>query len=208
VKEIQFHPYLHYLPFHFPTTQHHGPCKEDGCYDAWDHLPEEIVSLIAVKVAKTSEALLKDLRSLRLCNKAMKRASSSHTVANRFNLEHHYQTTDWGADYLQTIEWLQGAYNGGAFFVKGMGGICMGQPGGAAFLTQAEEEGDLQASYMLAVLKYYKHDATDDVFNHILHVYGDVTLVRRSKHGGGWTTRTTTRMTHALWVFATEFYMG
>jgi hypothetical protein len=29
---------------------------------------------------------------------------------------------------------------------------------------------------MLAVLKYYKHDTTDDVFNHIQCVYGEVTF--------------------------------
>jgi hypothetical protein len=90
MKEIQFHPYLHYLPFHFPTTQHHGPCEEDGCRRRLDRLPEEIVSLIAVKVAETLEAPLEDLHTLRLCNKAMKRASSSHAVTNRFNLEHRY----------------------------------------------------------------------------------------------------------------------
>jgi hypothetical protein len=88
-----------------------------------------------------------------------------------------------------------------------MGNICIAQPGGAALLTRAEEEGDLQASYMLAILKYYKHGTTDDVFNHIRHVYGEVTLVRRSEHGGGQTMRTMTRMMHTLWVFATEFQM-
>jgi hypothetical protein len=56
----------------------------------WDHLPEEIISLIAVKVAETLEDPLEDLLSLRLCNKATKRATLSRAVANRFNLEHHY----------------------------------------------------------------------------------------------------------------------
>jgi hypothetical protein len=143
---------------------------------AWDRLLEEIISLIAVKVAETSEAPLEDLRSLRLCNKATKRASTSRVVTNRFNLELHYQTMDRGADYLQTIDWLQGANNGGALFVKGMGDICTGRPSGAALLARAEEEGDLQASYVLAVLKYYKHGATNDVFNHIRHIYGEVTF--------------------------------
>jgi hypothetical protein len=106
----------------------------------------------------------------------MKRASSSRAIANPFNLEHHYQITDWGADYLQTIDWLQGANNGGALFIKGMSEICKGWPGGAALLAQAEEEGDLQASYVLAILKYYKHSAIDDVFNHIRYVYGEVTF--------------------------------
>jgi hypothetical protein len=55
-----------------------------------DRLPEEIVSLIAVKVAETLEAPLEDLHTLRLCNKAMKRASSSHGITNRFNLKHRY----------------------------------------------------------------------------------------------------------------------
>jgi hypothetical protein len=76
---------LHYLSFHFPTAQHHRACKEDDG-DVWDRLLEEIISLITVKVAKT--APLEDLRSLRLCNKAIKRVSRA--VTNRFNLEHHY----------------------------------------------------------------------------------------------------------------------
>jgi hypothetical protein len=62
--------------------------------DASDRLPEEIVSLIAVKVADTSEAPLKDLHSLWLCNKVMKLASSSRAISNHFNLEHHYHTMD------------------------------------------------------------------------------------------------------------------
>jgi hypothetical protein len=157
------------------------PTKRMATGGAWDRLPEEIVSLIAVKVVETSEAPLEDLRSLRLCNKAMKRASSSHAITNRFNLKHHYQSMVWeGANalvtYLQTIDWLQGANNGGTLFVKGMGDICMGRPGGVALLARAEEEGDLQASYVLAILKYYKHGATDDVFNHIRLIYGEVTF--------------------------------
>jgi hypothetical protein len=63
---------------------------------AWDHLLEEIVTMIAVKVAESLEAPLEDLRSLRLCNKVMKRACSSHIIANRFNLENHYRSTVWG----------------------------------------------------------------------------------------------------------------
>jgi hypothetical protein len=153
------------------------PTRRMAADGAWDHLPEEIASLIA----ETSEAPLEDLRSLRLCNKAMKRASSSRAITNRFNLKHHYQSMVWeDADalntYLQTIDWLQGANNGGALFVKGMDDICTGWPGGAALLERAEEEADLQASYVLAVLKYYKHGATDDVFNHFRHIYGEVTF--------------------------------
>jgi hypothetical protein len=29
---------------------------------------------------------------------------------------------------------------------------------------------------VLAILKYYKHGATDNVFNHIRHVYGEITF--------------------------------
>jgi hypothetical protein len=58
----------------------------------WDCLPEEIVSLITVKVAETLEDPLEGLHSLRLCNKAMKRTTSSRTIFNRFNLVHHYQS--------------------------------------------------------------------------------------------------------------------
>jgi hypothetical protein len=67
------------------------PVKRKAVGIAWDRFPEEIIFLIIVKVAKTSEAPLEDLHSLRLCNKATKRASSSRAITNRFNLEHHYQ---------------------------------------------------------------------------------------------------------------------
>jgi hypothetical protein len=80
-----------------------------------------------------------------------------------------------GADvlnaYLQTIDWLQVVNNGGALFVKGMADICTGRTGGATLPTRAEEERDLQAFYVLSIPKYYKHGATDDVLNHIRHVY-------------------------------------
>jgi hypothetical protein len=45
-----------------------------------------------------------------------------------------------------------------------------------ALLAWAEEEGDLQASYVMAILKYYKHGVTDDVFNHIRRVYSEITF--------------------------------
>jgi hypothetical protein len=66
------------------------PVKRVAAGGTWDHLPKEIISMITVKVAETSEAPLEDLHSLRLCNKAMKRTCSSHAVTNRFNLENHY----------------------------------------------------------------------------------------------------------------------
>jgi hypothetical protein len=102
----------------------------------------------------------------------------SHVVTNRFILEHHYQSKVWGgADalnaYLQTIGWLQGANTGGALFVKGMADICMCWASGVALLTWAEEEGDLKVSYVMSVLKYYKHGATNNVFIHIQRVYGE-----------------------------------
>jgi hypothetical protein len=77
---------------------------------------------------------------------------------------------------VQTIDWLQDANNGQALFVKGLADLCTAQPGGVALLARAEEEGDLQASYALAIIKYYKHDVTDDVFNHIWHVYSENTF--------------------------------
>jgi hypothetical protein len=64
--------------------------KRMAADDAWDRLQEQIISLIAVKVVETSEALLKELHSLRLCNKATKRVSTSRAVVNLFNLMHHY----------------------------------------------------------------------------------------------------------------------
>jgi hypothetical protein len=98
---------------------------------AWDRLPEEFLSLITVKVGETLEDLLEDLHSLLLCNKAMKRETSSCAVTNLFNLDHHYQSKVWGGvdalnRYLQTIDLSQGVNNGEALFVKGMADICTG----------------------------------------------------------------------------------
>jgi hypothetical protein len=156
------------------------PAKRMDVGGAWNRLPEEIVSLITVKVAKTSEDPLQDLRSLWLCNKATKGASSSCVIANRFNLEHHFMNRVWGEDdmyeYYQTLDWLQGVNNIRALFINVMSNICMGRPGSAALLARPEEEGDLQVSYVLAVIKYYKHGLTDDVFNHIQRVYGMITF--------------------------------
>jgi hypothetical protein len=67
-----------------------------------------------------------------------------------------------------------------------MADICTGRPGGVTLLARAEEEGDLQVSYALVVLKYYKNDATDDVSNHIRRVYGEVTF--GSQVGTWWWT--------------------
>jgi hypothetical protein len=108
------------------------PAKRMVVGGTWDRLPEEVVSLIAIKVVKTSEDPLEDLCSQRLCNKATKRATSSRTVANRFNLEQHYQSKVWGGggnalnSYLQILDWLKGVNNGGTLFVKGMDDICTG----------------------------------------------------------------------------------
>jgi hypothetical protein len=108
--------------------------------------------------------------------------------------------------YLQTVDWLQGVNNGGALFIKGMSAICMGRPDGAALIGRAEEEGDLQAAYVLAVLKYYKHDTIDDVFIHIRCMYGEGTF--GSQDVGGRRTGTTTRMKHVLPEFTTESQRG
>jgi hypothetical protein len=83
------------------------PVKRMAADGTWDRLHEEIISLIAIKVAETSEDRLEDLRSLWLCNKATKRVTLSRAIANRFNLEHHYQSKVWGGadalnSYLQT----------------------------------------------------------------------------------------------------------
>jgi hypothetical protein len=125
VTTIPFHP--HYNPF--PSTFQHPNKMEYAkrvVVDAWDHLPVEVVSMIAVKVAESLEPPLEDYHSMRLCNKAMNRACSSCVVAHRFNLENHYQSTVWGERhrlnaYLQTVDWLQGANNAKALFIKGMG---------------------------------------------------------------------------------------
>jgi hypothetical protein len=156
------------------------PAKRMAAGGAWDRLPEEIVSLITIKVAETLEDLLQYLCRLLLCNKVTKRVSSSRTIANRFNLEHHFMNRVWGEDdmyeYYQNMDWLQVVNNGRALFINGMSDICTGWPGGATLLARVEEEGDLQASYVLAVNKYYKHGLTDDVFNHIQRVYGTDTF--------------------------------
>jgi hypothetical protein len=76
---------------------------------------------------------------------------------------------------------LQVANNGRDLFINGMSDICTGQPGGATLLAWTEEERDLQASYVLTVIKYYKHGLTNDVFNHIQCVYDTVTFVSQVK---------------------------
>jgi hypothetical protein len=108
--------------------------------------------------------------------------------------------------YLQTINMLQGANNGGALFVKGMGNICTGRPSGVALLTRAKEEGDLQASYVLAILKYYTMAqptmfSTTSGTSTVMSI-----LVNMLVHSGGWRMGTMTRMMHELWVFTTEFW--
>jgi hypothetical protein len=80
---------------------------------------------------------------------------------------------------------LQGTNNAEAIFVKGMGDICSGRPGGVALLAWSEEEGKLHASYMLAVIKYNKYGTTEDVLNHIQHVYGESTSGVQVR---GWST--------------------
>jgi hypothetical protein len=86
------------------------PAKKMVVDGDWDRLPEEVISLIVAKVAETSEAPLVDLRSLQLCKKVTKRMSSSHTVTNRFNLEHHFKAMIEGGNtlgaYYQTIDWF------------------------------------------------------------------------------------------------------
>jgi hypothetical protein len=82
--------------------------------------------------------------------------------------------------------WLLDANNKEALFINGMGDICTGRPSGAALLARAEGEGDLQVVYVLAVLNYYKHGTTKDVFNLIHRVYGEVTS--GSQVGGRWWT--------------------
>jgi hypothetical protein len=187
------------------------PTKRMAIGGNWDRLPEEIISLIAVKVAETLEDPFKDLRSLRLCNKAMKRASSSHTIANHFNLKHYYRSMVWegvGAldTYLQTVDWLQGEKSGGALSINGMGDICTGRTGGATLLTRAEEEGHLQASCVLVILKYYS-TAQPMMFSTTSSAStAKSLLIHRSKHGGGWRTGTMTRMMHWLWLFTIEFW--
>jgi hypothetical protein len=72
------------------------PSKRVTSDGAWDRLPEDIVCMITAMVTETSVAPLEDLHGLRLCNKVTKRASLSRVITNRFNLEHHYQSTIWG----------------------------------------------------------------------------------------------------------------
>jgi hypothetical protein len=138
------------FPSTFPQCYNMEHAKRMAAGGAWDRLPEEIVSLITIKVAETSEDPLQDLRSLQLCNKATKRVSSSRVVANHFNLDHHFTNRVWGEDdmykYYQTVDWLQVANNGRALFVNEMSDICTSQPDGVALLTRAEE-GDLQTCY-------------------------------------------------------------
>jgi hypothetical protein len=134
--------------------------KIDSC-GTWDHVPEQIISLITVKVAQTSDTSLKDIQSAAVQQGDEEGDLEPHRhqpLQPRVALPLH----SWGdADtldaYLNTIDWLQCLKNGGALFIKGMGSICIGFPSGVSLLTRAEEEGDQQAAYVLAVLKYYKH---------------------------------------------------
>jgi hypothetical protein len=109
--------YHHYIDINIgdsdpiPSTLQH-PAKMESAKrvasgNSWDHLPEEVISIITVKVTESLEALLEDFRSLRLCNKAMKRVCSNRTVVNHFNMENPYHSTVWGEGdllnaYLQT----------------------------------------------------------------------------------------------------------
>jgi hypothetical protein len=145
------------------------PAKRMAISNDLDHLPE-VISLIIVKVADTSEDQLEDFHSWRGWPRAAPSpiaSTTSITTSPRLG----------GADavnaYLQIIDWLQGANNGGPLFIMGMADICMGRPYGVTLLTRAEQEGDIQVSYVLSVLKYYKHGTTNDVFNHIWHIYGE-----------------------------------
>jgi hypothetical protein len=166
---------------HSPSIFPHKPTTMESLkrFDGiWDRLPKEVVSLIASMVVETSEAPLEDLHNLHLCNKATKRASSSCGIPNCFNLEHHYQSRVWGDThtrilYHQTVDWLLDVSNRQARFVKGMGNLCTSRPSGVALLRHAVDEGDLQAAYVLAVLNYYQHGATDHVFNLIHRFYGE-----------------------------------
>jgi hypothetical protein len=142
MTEISFHPHCNLFPSTLQQPSKMEPANRVVAGGAWDRLVEEIISMIAVKVAETSEAPLEDLRSLRLCNKVTKRACSSCAITNRFNLENHYHSRSWGDGgmldaYLQTVDWLQGANNREPLFIKGMDDICTGHPSGVPLLARA-----------------------------------------------------------------------
>jgi hypothetical protein len=119
--------------------------------------------MIATKVVETSGAPEEGFIESR------RRVSTSST------------TTVWGHArshdaYLQTVDWLLLANNGEALFVKGMDDLCTGRPGAIQLLAHALEEGHQPAAFVLGVLNYYKHGATEDVFNLFRRVYGEVTI--------------------------------
>ena len=63
----------------------------------WDLLPDDVVTMIAVKVVETWPLPVYDLRTMPGLNTAMKRACSRVAVANRINLENQYQNmVVWG----------------------------------------------------------------------------------------------------------------
>jgi hypothetical protein len=74
------------------------PVKRMATSGACDRLPEEVVSLVAIKVPEISEDPVEDLHTMRLCNKAMKRATSSRAVTNHIKLENHYQSKVLGVE--------------------------------------------------------------------------------------------------------------
>jgi hypothetical protein len=185
------------------------PVKRMAGGGAWDHLPEEIVSLIAVKVAETSETPLEDLHSLRLCNKATKRSSSSHVpIASTLS--------------ITTSPWFGRVPTRSTHTSKPSTGCKVRTPeepsSSRGWVTYARADPVVRHSSDEQKRKEtYKRptcwpcsSTTSMVQPTIFSTTSGASTVRsllvhRSKHGGGRRTGTMTRMRHELWVFATEF---
>jgi hypothetical protein len=177
------------------------PTKRVDAGGAWDRLPEEIISMVTIKVAETSEKPLKDLHGLWWCNMAMKRASSSRDIANRFNLEHHYQLIVSGdADtldtYLHTIDWLQGANNEKSSSSRGWATYAWAVP----VVLHFSHEQKRRETYRR--LTFWPSSSTTStapprMFSSTFDTFTVRSLlIHRSEDGGGWRMGPTMRMMH------------
>jgi hypothetical protein len=169
---------LQSLSIHILASQQQMEYAKGVALGAWDRLPEEVVSIITVKVAKILEAPLKDICTRRLCNKEMKRACSSRVVANRFNLENHYQSMVWGERHwldadLQTVDWYQQRRSS---LRQGDGRHMHRASWWCGTSRKSRRGGRLTTYYVLAVVKYYRYGTIEDVFIHIQCMYGESTF--------------------------------
>jgi hypothetical protein len=187
--EISFHPHLPSLPFHFATTQQHGADEEGRCRrclgpSSWgDHLHGHHQGRWDIGETAQRPSWLMMVQHGN--EESIFESRHRQSLQPRASLPVDSFRRCWHTRHIPPYHRLVArCEQREVLFIKGMGDICTGCPGGAALLAWAEEKGDLQAAYILAIIKYYKHGTTEDVFIHIRHVYGEVTS--DSQVGGWW----------------------